>query len=124
MGKTWAIAATMGLVLATGASAGETVIGRWCDRTVPALPKYNRIVTVVIADDGAVVARSQFNDGSSHTRTLHEAAGGLYEVVGSAHGDKLRIVAATGELQLLDDDGLIRIATRLENTPQSNECAH
>lgn len=123
MGKAWAIAATMGLVLTAGASAGETVIGRWCDRSVPALPKYNRIVTIVIADKGMVVARSQFNDGSSHTSVLHEATGGLYEVVGSAYGDKLRIVASTGELQLIDNDGLIRIASRLENAPQSNECS-
>ena len=123
MGKAWAIAAMMGLVLATGASASETVIGRWCDRTVPSLPAYNRIITIIIADDGAAVAGSKFNDESSHTSVLREAAGGLYEVVGSAHGDKLRIVAGTGELQLLDDDGLIRVATRLENTPEGNECA-
>ena len=69
-----------------------------------------------------VVLRSKFNDGSSSVHELHEAAGGIYVKIGSHTGDKYRIVPNTGDLQLLDDDGLIRMATRLENSSQINEC--
>ena len=69
-----------------------------------------------------VVLRSKFNDGSSSVQELREAAGSIYVKIGSHTGDKYRIVPNTGDLQLLDNDGLIRMATRLENSPQINEC--
>ena len=112
------------IVSATSAAAGETTIGRWCDRMVPGTPQYNRIMTIVVADEGKVVLKSQFGDGSSSRNELREAAGGIYEKIGSPHGDKYRIIPGTGNLQLLDDDGLIRVAARLENTPSSRECSH
>jgi hypothetical protein len=50
--------------------------------------------------------------------------GATFAVVDSPSGDVYRIVANTGELQLLDSDGLIRTATKLENEPQPDECAN
>ena len=69
-----------------------------------------------------VALRSKFNDGSSTVHELREVVGGIYVKIGSHTGDKYRIVPNTGDLQLLDDDGLIRMATRLENSSQINEC--
>ena len=119
-----AMAITVAFVLAfaVGGVADESIIGRWCDRMIPNMPKYNRTMAIVVADEGRVLLRSEFGDGSSSVNELREARGGVYEKIGSATGDKYRIVSNTGDLQLLDQDGLIRIAARLENTPQGNEC--
>ena len=91
---------------------------------IPGAPRYNRTMAIVIAEEGKVVLKSQFGDGSSSTNELREAAGGIYEKIGSPNGDKYRIIPGTGNLQLLDDDGLVRVAARLENTPSSRECSH
>ncbi|MFQ5799541.1 MAG: hypothetical protein ACE5H0_12735 [Bacteroidota bacterium] len=115
--------ATAVLVLLAQPAYGETTIGRWCDRMIPNMPKYNHTMAIVVADDGKVVLKSKFGDGSSKTSELREPAGGIYEEIGSASGDKYRIIPSTGNLQLLDEDGLIRVATRLENAPQSGECS-
>ncbi len=90
---------------------------------LPNMPKYNRTMTIGVTDDGKVVLKSKFGDGSSSTNELREAAGGIYEKIGSHSGDKYRIIPSNGNLQLLDDDGLVRVGTRLENTPQSGECS-
>ena len=111
------------LIFATDLARSETTIGRWCDRMIPNLPEYNRTITIVIADDGKVLLTSNFKDGSSSVNELREGLDGVYEVIGSSSGDKYRFVASTGDLQLLDDDGLIRVASRLENAPQSNGCS-
>ena len=118
------LVAGVSLPLVTDAAESETTIGRWCDRMLPNLSKYNGTMAIVIANDGKVVLKSKFNDGSSSINELRETAGSIYEKIGSGSGDKYRIVPSTGNLQLLDKDGLIRIATRLENTPQRNECSN
>ena len=100
----------------------ETTVGRWCDKQIPTMPKYNGILAIVITADGAVELRSLWGDGSSLVTKLSEQGGGIYAAVGSSSGDKYRVVPADGNLQLLDNDGLIRVAIRLENTPQLGEC--
>ena len=116
------LAAGFLLALITDAEGSDSTIGRWCDRMIPNLSKYNQTMAIVIANDGKVILKSNFNDGSSSINELREAAGSIYEKIGSRSGDKYRIDPSTGNLQLLDEDGLIRVATRLENTPQRNEC--
>ena len=110
------------LAFAISSVADESIIGRWCDRMIPNMPKYNRTMTIVVADEDRVWLRSEFGDGSSSVNELRETRGGVYEKIESAAGDKYRIVSNTGDLQLLDQDGLIRVAARLENIPQTNEC--
>ena len=88
------------------------------------MPQYNAIQEIVIANDGKVLLRIAFGDGSSAERELRERAGNIFEQIGSAHGDKYRIVPSTGDLHLLDYDGWIRVATRLANTQQDDECQH
>ena len=105
-----------------GTAHAETTVGRWCDKQIPTMPKYNGILAIVITDDGAVELRTRWGDGSSLVTKLSEKAGGIYAAVGSSSGDKYRVVPADGNLQLLDNDGLIRVAIRLENTPQPGEC--
>lgn len=116
--------AVLSLTLAMDAVASETTIGRWCDRMIPNNSKYNRTMAIVITSSGNLVLKSNFNDGSSSMNELREAPAGVYEKVESSSGDKYRIVQNTGDLQLLDNDGLVRIAVRLENSPQRNECVH
>ena len=112
------------LVIGTfiGTAHAETTIGRWCDKQIPNMPKYNGILAIVITDDGAIELRSRWGDGSSLVTELSEQSGEMYAAVGSSSGDKYRVVPADGNLQLLDNDGLIRVATRLENTPQPGDC--
>ena len=91
---------------------------------IPNMPKYNRTMAIIVSDTGKVALKSMFNDGSSSTNELREAPGGVYVKVGSSSGDRYRVVPHTGELQLLDNDGLIRLASRLANSPQRNECSY
>jgi hypothetical protein len=112
------IAGMMGSTVATA----ETTIGRWCDKMVPTMSKYNYVMAIVITDEGKVVLRSRYNDGSSGEDMLREIGGGIYATIDNRFGEKYRIVPNNGELQLIDNDGLIRIASRLENKPQPGEC--
>ena len=58
------------LVFAVGGVADESIIGRWCDRMIPNMPKYNRTMTIVVADEGRVLLRSEFGDRSSSVNEL------------------------------------------------------
>ncbi len=108
--------------IASSEAGADTVVGRWCDKMVPKMPQFNAVLTIVITNDGSAEIRSKFRDGSSGANALREAAGGFYEKIGSEFGDKYRIVPTTGDLQLVDNDGLIRIAVRLENEPREGDC--
>ena len=111
------------LLLAWTTASAETTIGRWCDRWGPTL-KSHRIMTIAISDDGAIMLTSKFGDGSSLVEKLRERPNGILEKIGSPYGDKYRIVPSDGNLQLLDREGLIRVAARLENTARHGECSH
>lgn len=104
------------------AASADTVPGRWCDRMLPTMPKFNGVMTIALKDDGQVVLRTKFGDGSSKVVQLQELAGSIYAKTGSPTGEKHRVVPSDGSLQLIDNDGIIRTATRLENTPKSGEC--
>ena len=103
-------------------AVSETVIGRWCDRMLPGSPRWNGVMSIAIGSDGSPYLRIKYADGSELKRQLLEAAGSVYFAKDSEAGDHFRIVQSTGNLQLLDGDGLIREAARLENTPQSGKC--
>lgn len=94
------------------------VIGRWCDRAIA----YTSIITIAAGDDGSMSARLEFSDGSAGDRVLDEQSGGVFAVRDSGSGDRYRLVTSTGNLQLIDNDGIIREATRLENAPAEGEC--
>ena len=111
------------IVCMSQSAYGETTIGRWCDRMVPNMPKFNRIMSIVVKNDGRVFLRSFFKDGSSSVRELQEIGGSIYKIINSPTGDKYRIIPSTGNIQVLDNDGLIGIATRLENAPKYGECS-
>ena len=115
------IVGTLVLLVCTTVAA-DTTIGRWCDRWGTAY-KSHRIMTLTIRDDGQLVLFSKFGDGSSLREEIRERPHGIFEIVGSHYGDKMRIVPSDGNLQLLDRDGLIRIARRLENTARHGECS-
>lgn len=110
------------LMLMCETSSADTTIGRWCDRWGTAY-KSHRIMTLTIRDDGQIVLFSEFGDGSSLLDGIRERPNGIFEKIGSPYGDKYRIVPSDGNLQLLDDDGLIRVASRLESAPRSGECS-
>ena len=105
-----------------GTAHAETTVGRWCDKQIPTMPKYNGILAIVITDDGSVELRTRWGDGSSLITELSEQSGGIYAAVGSSSGDRYRVVPTDGNLQLLDNDGFIRVAIRVENTPQPGDC--
>ena len=120
--KSFRLAVIAIMFTVSGVVHAETTIGRWCDTMLPAVPQYNGIMEIVITDDGSIELRTRYGDGSSTATIVNEQPDGIYAAVGSSSGDKYRIVPADGNLQLLDNDGLIRVASRLENTPQPGEC--
>jgi hypothetical protein len=85
------------------------------------MPRLNNVITIYVDASGTTKARMDFNDGSSATQTLVDS-GSVFAVADSPAGDKYRVVSSTGDLQLIDNDGLIRVARRLENRPSSGEC--
>ena len=107
--------------LTTTASA-EITVGRWCDQLLPNNPKFKAELSIVVEDNGDVVLRSKHADGSSGSDPLDELGNDIYANADSPHGEKYRIVPKTGELQLIDNDGLIRTANRLENDAVSGDC--
>lgn len=119
----WLIAVAIVMAGAAVASAQTTdlVIGRWCDQPVPNFRGADNTITIVIRGTDALALRL-FRDGSSQEQALVEHSGGVFAVVDNPRGDRFRIVPNNGELQLIDNDGLIRIARRLENQPQQGDC--
>ncbi len=109
-------------LIAAPAMPAEITIGRWCDRMLPNMPQYNRTIEIVIFERHSPIARNSFADGSTYEQMLEELGGDLYAVSDSPSRDKYRVVASSGDLQLLDEDGIIRSARRLENTPLDGEC--
>ena len=108
------------LVLAPMAAA-DTTLGRWCDRWGSAY-KSHRIVTLTLRDDGSLVLVSKFVTGNWLRQEIRELPNGIFEKIGNPYKEKVRIIPSDGHLQLLDENGLIRVATRLENTPRPGEC--
>jgi hypothetical protein len=113
--------ALLQFLLQDPAHAGTT-LGRWCDRMLPSMPQYNAIITIRLNASGQAEGHIEFGDGSQTTRALREASGDMFEIIDSPSGDKYRITPASGDLQLIDNDGLIRVARRLENKPVPREC--
>lgn len=116
------LAAGFVVFFAYPSAIADTVIGRWCDRQLPTLPKYNGIITILINNQGGAEAHVKWNDGSSGKYKLKETSGRIFVKLDSGSGDKYRISPSTGDLQMLDNDGFIRDAKRLENKPQAGEC--
>ena len=110
------------LIFISSSAQAETIIGRWCDRAVPNFNQFNNVITIKIDDENATVLVQNFADGSSTSSVLRESSGAVYEIVSSATNERFRIVPNNGELQLLDNNGLIRTAERLENTVMPGEC--
>jgi len=116
------IAAAIVVVWSASATAQETVLGRWCDQLVPNIPTMRAEITIKVLEGGEAVADLRFFDGSDLRRRLIEQSGGIFRVADSTFGDRYRVVPGNGELQLIDNDGLIRTARRLENVPQPGDC--
>ena len=117
-----AVAVVLLALLAMSPAYGQTLVGRWCDRMVPNLPNLNSIITIVINAQNEPEAHTKFYDSSTAIKKLREVSGNIFSVLDSSSGDKYRISGSTGELQLIDNDGLIRVASRLGNAPQAGEC--
>lgn len=116
-------AAIMLLAMAVYVPAhADTLVGRWCDTMIPGQPKFIQLIVIAVTDKGTTEMRSKFGDGSSGTFRLKEKSGNIFEMVGSGSGDKFRVVPGNGDLQLLDNEGLIRTARRLEAKPRVGDC--
>jgi hypothetical protein len=110
------------VLLAGVVHARDQIVGSWCDRMVPNNSRYNRVMTVYKTDDDAAMLRSVFADGSETRSELKERPSGEYLKVGSTHGDRYRVDKSSGNLRLIDNDGLIRVATRIGDAAGLEEC--
>ena len=110
--------ATPTMIFSTNASfAAETIIGRWCAKPLPSHPSLVREITIKIDKHGRTVVISIFGDRKQADRAppivepLSKGGRNYFRVRGSPSGDSFRI-APSGDLQLIDSDGLIGIARR------------
>lgn len=102
--------------------AAELVLGRWCDRMVPNNPDY-WVVLEIVSEGDRVFRRMIEPGGNVSEAALTEQGGNVFARSDSPTGDSYRIVPNDGALQLIDNDGLIRTARRLENQPTPGECS-
>ncbi|WP_294924186.1 hypothetical protein [uncultured Paracoccus sp.] len=115
-----AVTFSLGLASSIG-MASEVTIGRWCDAFAPSV-NITQTIEFVTSSNKSLTIRRSFSDGSGSETVLEELGNETYAEADASFGEKYRIVPSTGDLQLLDDDGLIRTAKRLENAPQEGEC--
>ena len=59
------IAVVLVWAFAAEVAGGEITIGRWCDRMIPNIPKYDSILAIFITSDGKVILKAEYGDGSS-----------------------------------------------------------
>ena len=103
-------------------STQEYIIGRWCDRRLASTEEYSNLIEIVGGEAGSVVQRSTFADGASTQSVLEEVGDGVFLVAGSSSGERYRIVPNTGDLQILDNDGVIRTASRIKSSDSNSSC--
>lgn len=108
----------------SGPATAETVLGRWCDHMIPDSDSMNRLIVIRVGGEGGTIVHSEFFDGSVADQPLMEETGNIFAVQDSPSQDRYRVVPSTGDLQLLDADGLIRTARRMENSGPISECPH
>jgi len=99
--------------------SAPAIVGRWCYQpsTVPA----TWVVLEIRRSGNGYVLNDSSTDGSKRTKPLG-FVGDTYSEIGSDTGDKYRIDRSNGELQVLDNEGLIGTATRLSDEVQLDEC--
>ncbi len=99
----------------------QHIFGRWCDVMIPN-GTMNRVITITLSKEGMPRAKVEYFDGSVGDEQLTDLGNGMFKIIGRDSGDKYRIVPNNGELQMLDNDGFIRTARRLETLPQPGDC--
>jgi len=107
------------LVFGLSLHGAEEVVGHWHDR---ASSFFDRKITIFVTDS-SIVQRSEFTDGSSVNRPLAEIEkkkGELrrFLVVGSPSRDGCAI-RSDGDLDIFDQDGVMRIAKRIPPNKES-----
>ena len=112
-----------GLIVLPDDSFADSVVGRWCDKPLAGVPALNGVMEIVVIDDDRVELRVSYGDGSSKVTKLTQESATVYAEIDNQFGQKYKIVSSDGNLQLLDQDGLIRVTVRLENTKQEGECS-
>lgn len=88
--------------------ATATLVGRRCDKIFPGSNDGNIEIAIVTGADGKSERLRFFFDGS-RSRDPLKFRGNAFWHVGSSSGDHYKI-ASTGELQLFDEEGFIRMA--------------
>ena len=56
------IAVVLVWAFAAEVAGGEITIGRWCDRMIPNIPKYDSILAIFITSDGKVILKSRLQN--------------------------------------------------------------
>lgn len=102
-------------------AASKNLIGRWCDKMAPKLPKLWIILEFEKQGD-ATIKRIIDRDGETFESELLAVGEKDFQVPESSSGDRYQIVPSDGSLQILDNEGLIRTARKLELTSSPNAC--
>ena len=113
------IGAIASLCFAAGCSATPTTLGRWCDEWFPG---FRAEITIQSFDDGRLQALLTFSDGGTEVQNLVESANLVFFVEDSEYSDRYRILPTTGELEVIDVEGIISIARPMSSNPRADDC--
>ncbi len=69
----------------------QHAFGRWCDSILPNTNKMNRVITIVLPEEGMPRAKVEYFDGSVGDEQLTDLGNGIFKINGRPSGDKYRI---------------------------------
>ena len=99
----------------------QTLVGQWCDRPVESIPGTFAIYEITLDERAVPFVHITFADGSSLQEELVVAVNNTFDKT-SPDGDYFHINPETGQLDLMDEFGLIRSAKPIESKTQFSKC--
>lgn len=107
----------LAVAISAPALADDTVLGRWCDHPIPNMATMDNVITLSRMS-GRPTGRQEFRT-SSLDLELVETTENVFQQVDSRDGFR---IAADGNLELFDEEGPIRTATRLGSAAGLEDC--
>lgn len=110
---------SLALAFAICGAADADELGRWCDKTVPAIKKYDALLTIRFYGVDGYAIESAFADGSKNvTETVRDGAKFLtYNEFGEYY-----VIRNDGQLGIFDAEGLVRVALPARGNRAPGSC--
>ncbi|NMG39841.1 hypothetical protein GRZ55_11355 [Chelativorans sp. ZYF759] len=105
----------LALSVAASSAQGGALVGQWCDRPLEAMASLDSVMRIEIRESGPVLV--DLFRGSAREVDLRDQGEGVFVEAG---GDGYRIAGA--DLELFDEMGVIRTASRMDDDAAEEEC--